>query len=147
MGPTTPPSPPWFKRSVTYLVGFPVLALVVLGVGFWLNEQEQRRVKREYQACLDRCAKILPLGFQRPPAPAGAPFDPDRYLCEHQEKLPQYRTWGDGCEEEYGTDYEWLGKVGALLIGLVWAAFVGWLLVLAMIRSVVRAVNDGRKRP
>jgi hypothetical protein len=114
-------------------------------VGLVADDVEFKRRKREYAACVENCQELGRRKANQATKPQE--FDPDVYLCLKSDGrfVPDGQTWGDGCSRAPSSEYDLIGVAIAAVIGFFWAPPVAWLLILAMIKSVVRTVKDASK--
>jgi hypothetical protein len=136
------------KLKLYLLIVPPLLAIMSLGVGFWADKTDTEHLDREHAACLKRCNDLSTQQTEIPD-----PITGKRRLSEaavaclglNRPSVKETAAWGDGCVRGTTSDYDAYGFFAATGIGVLWAPPALWLLILAMIRSVVRTIKEASK--
>ncbi|OGQ17650.1 MAG: hypothetical protein A3C54_01175 [Deltaproteobacteria bacterium RIFCSPHIGHO2_02_FULL_60_17] len=138
------------KQTILLLTIPPVVAMTGLGVGLWADRNETYRLDSEHAACVARCKAVEAQSQERvDPATGRKMLTAAAVEClglNRQDLGPKHEyDFGDGCVRGTTSDYDSYGFLLATGIGILWVPFALWMLILAMIRSVVKTVKDASK--
>jgi len=149
--------------KICILVGGTALATALVGIGVWADKKEQARFGKAERVCLEEnyCKKTG--------CAVSVDFDADEFLAKLErtknaeprkfalpDEMPK-ESFGqssaearlfwdaepDECQRPPSSDWKGKTAIAAGVVVVPWGLLGSWLLVLAMIRSIAKAIREG----